>query len=1067
MKKNIASFRWLAWVAALLLLSPSHLCRAADVTSYTVTKRQDFLQTGTGTPVLQTGNPFRFNSSVNTPIATNTLISATVQIPGGASRTLTNTYNDGKDFAEYFASQAAMDAVYSNGNYTLSINTTHDGSRAGLVASLSGNLYPNTPHASNLTAAQTINPATNFTLTWDAFTGGTTNDLIAVKIKDANSSTVFRTPLPGSGVVSNGTIAAVVIPAGALMAGQSYSATLQFAKVVTQDTNSYPGALGLSAYISATTFTITAATPAATTSTPGVFPIATNAKLRDHGFPSVAFDGTNYLVGLQLPNSGDSQSQVAAQLVSRSGALVGAQILVSTNGSQTIVAFDGTNYLVSWSDDIRIYGQLISKAGVPVGASFQISQINSPIGNSEGSAVAFDGANYLVLKKEDTQPVTRTGPVNVYGQLVAPSGNLVGTEFQINVTSAGPPAVTFGGTNYLVVWSDDIAGGISGRFVSRSGTPLGSPFVIDGSTNEGGRRVLFDGTKYVVAFHDEVGGANSGLWNVVARFVTTSGTVSTNRVIIASSSGATPYPAVAFDGSNYLFTWTDGLGSTNVNLKGRFMDASGNPVSSEFIVIGPQGTKVPLLAHILFDGRQYFAVSDLRDSTSDLYGTFISPLPRGAFPIAITSSNEAGGGWAYDGTNYLVGISGLFAGQEEVTAQLVSGTGALIGSRIHTGRFGGPNRVAFDGTNYLMVWEDTANFPNNDIYGQRISRAGGLVGTPFAVSSASGRQTFDSINHVVFDGSNYLIVWRDERNGHLEGDIYGQLVTPSGTKLGSEIPIAADTGYQTEPSIGFDGTNYLAVWQNRRVSGAELYDTYAKFISKAGVPGSAFLISQNPSPSHNPTSVAFDGINYLVVWNRNIGPGFPSDPVDDIYARLVTRSGTFVSNEFPITTAPGSQPFYGGVIYDGTAFLASWIDSPTSSLKHRFFSRVGSPLGSEFSLFGSQGTRIPLGGLGFDGSRLFALVSFVDSSFSNGDVYGLFLPQTRLDFAAPVASGQVPLRFTGMPGVGYAIQATADLLTANTIWTTLATSNTLAGTFNFTDTNAASFSRRFYRAVLP
>ena len=89
------------------------------------------------------------------------------------------------------------------------------------------------------------------------------------------------------------------------------------------------------------------------------------------------------------------------------------------------------------------------------------------------------------------------------------------------------------------------------------------------------------------------------------------------------------------------------------------------------------------------------------------------------------------------------------------------------------------------------------------------------------------------------------------------------------------------------------------------------------------------------------------------------------------------------------------------------------------------------------------------------------------SQFTNSDLYGLFLPQVRLDFAAPVTSGQVPLRFTGVPGLAYAIQATTNLLATNTVWITLTTSNTLGGTFDFTDTNAASSSRRFYRAVLP
>ena len=66
-----------------------------------------------------------------------------------------------------------------------------------------------------------------------------------------------------------------------------------------------------------------------------------------------------------------------------------------------------------------------------------------------------------------------------------------------------------------------------------------------------------------------------------------------------------------------------------------------------------------------------------------------------------------------------------------------------------------------------------------------------------------------------------------------------------------------------------------------------------------------------------------------------------------------------------------------------------------------------------------------------------------------------------------MTGGQVPLRLTGMPGVPYSIQRTTNLLSAGTVWTTLATSNALSGTFNYTDTNAVGSTGRFYRAVLP
>jgi len=49
--------------------------------------------------------------------------------------------------------------------------------------------------------------------------------------------------------------------------------------------------------------------------------------------------------------------------------------------------------------------------------------------------------------------------------------------------------------------------------------------------------------------------------------------------------------------------------------------------------------------------------------------------------------------------------------------------------------------------------------------------------------------------------------------------------------------------------------------------------------------------------------------------------------------------------------------------------------------------------------------------------------------------------------------------------VNYAIQATTNLPTTNTAWTTLLTTNSLSGSFNYTETNAPNLARRFYRSV--
>ena len=82
--------------------------------------------------------------------------------------------------------------------------------------------------------------------------------------------------------------------------------------------------------------------------------------------------------------------------------------------------------------------------------------------------------------------------------------------------------------------------------------------------------------------------------------------------------------------------------------------------------------------------------------------------PSNAFTIA--SITPAGGNGvfslssAFDGTNYLVGIQGDQTVSYDISAQLVSFAGTPVGSLISVGRTGGAVWVAFDGTNYLMIW---------------------------------------------------------------------------------------------------------------------------------------------------------------------------------------------------------------------------------------------------------------------------------------------------------------------------------------------------------------------------
>ncbi|MFQ5884589.1 MAG: hypothetical protein ACE5IO_05755, partial [Thermoplasmata archaeon] len=96
------------------------------------------------------------------------------------------------------------------------------------------------------------------------------------------------------------------------------------------------------------------------------------------------------------------------------------------------------------------------------------------------------------------------------------------------------------------------------------------------------------------------------------------------------------------------------------------------------------------------------------------------------------------------------------------------------------------NSVAFDGTSYMVVWEDARSL-KYDIYGARVDTSGSVL-DPAGLAISSFVKLYPSVG---FDGNNYLVVWEDWWRGYPDIDIYGARLDPSGAVLDSTgIPIS-------------------------------------------------------------------------------------------------------------------------------------------------------------------------------------------------------------------------------------------------------------------------------------
>jgi hypothetical protein len=252
------------WAIAPVLLLPflaTPAVRGADVVIYLVAKGNNYNQNSSAPPVPK-GSPARFNALVGLS-ATNSVTNATVQaLPSGSIIPMLLQGGTASSPATFtlqakYTSQSVLDAAYPNGNYQFVIDAVHDHTKT-LTLALSGNAYPaSAPYVTNPFESNVIfitNPAAPFTLTWNAFPGGTVNDFILVMLSDSQGNPIYQTPYPGQAGALKGTATSVVFPPNSLPAGSLIGVSLIFAKVVQTNLTAYPGVPGYAAYYTATSF---------------------------------------------------------------------------------------------------------------------------------------------------------------------------------------------------------------------------------------------------------------------------------------------------------------------------------------------------------------------------------------------------------------------------------------------------------------------------------------------------------------------------------------------------------------------------------------------------------------------------------------------------------------------------------------------------------------------------------------------------------------------------------------------------------------------------------------------
>ncbi|UCG29241.1 MAG: hypothetical protein JSV53_06870 [candidate division WOR-3 bacterium] len=231
----------------------------------------------------------------------------------------------------------------------------------------------------------------------------------------------------------------------------------------------------------------------------------------------------------------------------------------------------------------------------------------------------------------------------------------------------------------------------------------------------------------------------------------------------------------------------------------------------------------------------------------------------------------------------------------------------------------------------------------------------------------SNAESIQELPDVCFGLGNYVAVWTDFRNG-VDRMIRTARITPQWAVLDTGSVIWANSIYQITPVIAFDGTRYLAAWQNI----ADPFGIHCRFIGADGLPqDSGITISTAPSAT-NPR-ICYDGVNYLVVWQEYT-------TTNNIIGQFISPGGALIGDTIVVTSGAANH-VAPALCHDGNQFLVVWAET---QIWGQVVSGTGNLVGAPFQVSGTQYEQVDPD-VFFGGGKFLAIWSEFRTDY---DIYG-------------------------------------------------------------------------------
>ena len=248
-----------------------------------------------------------------------------------------------------------------------------------------------------------------------------------------------------------------------------------------------------------------------------------------------------------------------------------------------------------------------------------------------------------------------------------------------------------------------------------------------------------------------------------------------------------------------------------------------------------------------------------------------------------------------------------------------------------------PKVKASSSSKFMVIWLQS----DGNIFGQIYINDNTKLNNQFQINTITNSNIeFPSITSL--KNNNFVIIWDDQSN------IYVQIFTDNGTKVGSQLNIASGTLFRYSSITSLANGNFVATYRCYPGICAII------FYSDGTMLKSAFSVNTYNYYVGSTSISSVSNSNFMIAWESR-GHDIIGASDWGIYAQSFTSSGTKIGNEFRVNTyiiSDQANPSITSLTNDN--YIVSWYSSGQDGSGTGIYSQIldgtGNKIGNEFKV---------------------------------------------------------------------------------------------------------------------